>query len=63
MKVKLAQANTLNRFRFDMLNPGNVEEVILVIGDEEALHLCGRNSAIWLRYIDNRQIEIRKDIH
>jgi len=62
MKVELAQTDALDRFRFDVFNARDVEKVILVIRNQEALHLRRTYATVRLGDIDHRQIEIRKDI-
>ena len=56
MKRELHQTNVLDGFRFHGLNPGDVQEVILVVVDEIAFHLRGRHAAEGLRHVDNRQV-------
>ncbi|MCG3163611.1 MAG: hypothetical protein JMDDDDMK_05050 [Acidobacteria bacterium] len=63
MKEEFEQRDVLNRTRFDVLDAGDVEEVIFVIRSEKALHLRRIHSAVRLRDVDHRQIEIRKDVH
>src|SRR5439155_16467359 len=63
MKIELAETCALNRFRLDVLNAGDIEEVIFVIRNEEAFHLRRIHAAVWLGHVDNGQIEIRKDVH
>jgi hypothetical protein len=41
----------------------DVEEMILVVIDEEALHLRRLHPAVRLRDVDHRQIEVREDVH
>ena len=63
MKVELDQTDILDGFRFHMLNARNVEKVVLIIGDEISLHLRRIHSAIGLRYINHRKIEVGENIH
>lgn len=46
-----------------MLDACNVEEVVLVVGDEIAFHLSRVHTAVRLRHIDDRQVQIRKNAH
>src|SRR4030095_12667644 len=63
MEEELEQRDVLDRARFDMLNAGDVEEVILVIRREKALHLRRVHPAVRLRDVDHRQIEVREDVY
>ncbi len=45
------------------MNAGDVEEVILVIIGEQALHLPGVHPAVRLRHINDGQIEGGKDVY
>ncbi len=40
--------------RLDVLNAGDVEEVVLVVVGKKALHLAGIHAAIGLRDVDLR---------
>src|SRR6266853_5393748 len=62
MKRQLQQADVLDGFRFHSLYAGDVEEVILVVVDKVPFHLRGRYSAVRLRHIDHRQIQVRENI-
>src|SRR5437763_11336095 len=63
MEEEFDQSDALNGFRFDVLDARDVEEVILVPRNDEALHLRRIYAAVGLRDVDHRQIEIWKDIH
>ena len=62
MKRQLQERHVLNRLRFDALDAADVEEVVLVVVREMAFHLRGAHAAVGLRDIDDRQIEVRKDV-
>ncbi len=63
MEEEFDEPDILNGFRFDVLDACDVEEVILVVRDQVALHLRRVHPAIGLRDVDHRQVEIRKDVH
>src|SRR5215470_5375531 len=62
MECQLQQPYILNSFRLNRLNAGDVEEVIFVVVDEISLHLRWRHPAVWLRHVDYRQVQVRKNI-
>jgi hypothetical protein len=51
-----------NRLRFDVLDPGHVEEVVLVVIGDEPLHLCGIHASVRLRDVNHRRAQVREDI-
>src|SRR6266404_5218784 len=63
MKYQFQQSHVLNGFGFDGLNPRDVQEMIFVVVDEIPFHLRWRHPTKRLRYIDNRQVQIRKYIN
>ena len=48
------------RLRFDALDAVDVEEVVLVVVGDVALHLRRAHAAVRLRDVDHRQIEMGK---
>ena len=52
----------LDRLCLYALNAIDVEEVVLVVVRDKSFHLLRTHAAVWLRNIDDRQIEVRKDI-
>ena len=56
------QGGALNAFAFDVIDAGDVEEVILVVVSEVAFHLRGIHAAVGLRYIDGRVADLGEDI-
>ncbi len=54
MELELDQPDALDRFAFDMLDAGDVEEVVLIIVDDEPFHLR--------RDIQDGHPEIREDV-
>src|SRR5258708_1375017 len=62
MEEKLDQADVLDRLRLDVLDPADVEEVILVVEDEIAFHLRGVHAAVGLGDVDDGQVEFGKDV-
>ena len=62
MKLQLDERRALDRLRFDVLDAGDVEEVILVIVGEVTLHLRRVHAAVRLRDVDRGNAERRKNI-
>ena len=62
MERQLQQAGVLDRLRLDALDAVDVEEVVLVVVDEIPLHLRRAHAAVRLRDVDDRQIQIGKDV-
>src|SRR3984893_10206148 len=52
MELELDQRYALDRFAFDMLDAGNIEEMVFVIVDDEPFHLRRIKAAIGLRDVD-----------
>ena len=57
------ERHTLNVLGLDVLDAGDVEEVILVVVGEIAFHLGGIHAAIGLGNIDGGRAQLRKDVH
>jgi len=62
MELELDQRYALDRFAFDMLDAGDVEEMVFVIVDDEPFHLRRIKAAIRLRDVNGWHPEIREDI-
>jgi hypothetical protein len=62
IELQLDDRGALDRLRFDVLDACDVEEVIFVVVGKETLHLRGIHAAIWLRDVDRRDAERRKDV-
>src|SRR5258705_4143732 len=62
MELELDQPDALDRFAFDMLDAGDVEEVVLIIVDDEPFHLRRVHAAVWLGHIQDGHPEIREDV-
>ena len=62
MENKFQQTYVLNGLRLNRLNAGDIEEVIFVVVDEIPFHLRRRHSPERLRYINDRQVQVRKNI-
>src|SRR5262249_26375164 len=58
----LQQRYVLDRFRFDVLDAGDVEEVVLVVIGDESLHLRRVHAAVRLRDVDHRQVQVGEDV-
>ncbi len=62
MEGKAEESGSLNRLRLHALDSVDVQEVILVVIRDEPLHLLRTHASVWLRYVDDRQIEVGEDI-
>ena len=62
LEVQPDQADVLNRLGLDVVNPGDVEEVILVVVDEITFHLRRVHAAVGLRDDDHREIQVRENV-
>ena len=62
MELELDQPYALDRFAFDMLDAGDVEEVVLVIVDDEPFHLRRVHAAVRLGHVQDGHPEIREDV-
>jgi hypothetical protein len=62
MEHEFHQCGALDALAFDVVNAGDVEEVILIIVGEKAFHLCRVHPAIGLRDIDGRIAHLREDV-
>jgi hypothetical protein len=62
MKAKSQERGTLDRLRFDALDAVDVEEVVLVIIRDEALHLLRAHASVRLRDVNRRRVEVGKDV-
>ena len=54
MKLKLHDRGSLDVFRLHMLDPRDVEEMVLVVVGQVAFHLRRIHAAIRLRDVDRR---------
>ena len=62
VKLQLHQARALNGLGFHMLDAGDVQEMILVVVSEVALHLGRVHAAERLRDVDGGNAERWKDV-
>ena len=62
MELELDQRDALDRLAFDMLDPGDVEEVVLVIVGDEPFHLRRVEPAVRLRHIQHGHPQVREDV-
>src|SRR3977135_531911 len=60
--MELDQPDALDRFAFDMLDAGDVEEVVLIIVDDEAFHLRRVHPAVRLGHIQHGHPQIWEDV-
>ena len=63
LKRQLYQPHVLNGLRFDRLNSRDVKEMIFVVVNEVAFHLCWGHTPEWLRHINHRQVQVGKNVH
>src|SRR5262249_12486572 len=62
VELELHQRRSLNRFRFNVLNPGEVKKVIFEEIDEIPFHLGRVHSAVSLRHINCWKVELRENV-
>jgi hypothetical protein len=62
VEEELHQGHALDVPRLDVVDAGDVEEVILVVVGEQSLHLCGVHAAVGLGHVDDREVEIGEDV-
>jgi hypothetical protein len=48
--------------RFDVFDPGDVEEMVLIIVCDLAFHLSGIDSAVRLSDVNDRDAKVRQDV-
>ena len=60
---ELHQRGALDALALDVIDAGDVEEVILVVVGEVAFHLRRVHAAVRLRDVDGRIADLREDIH
>ena len=63
MKTKLQERDALDVLALNVLNPRDVEEVILEIVGEITFHLLRVHAAVGLRNVDRRRAEVWKNVH
>ena len=63
VEVQLHQGGALDVLRFDVMDAGDVEEVVFVVVGEEPFHLAGVHAAVGLGHVDDRQVERGEDVH
>src|SRR5579884_2643683 len=62
MELEFDDCRALNGFRFNMLNTGNVEEMIFVVIGQVPFHLGRVHSAVRLRDVNRRNAECGKNV-
>jgi hypothetical protein len=62
MELELDEPYALDRLAFDMLDAGDVEEVVLVVVDDEPFHLRRVHAAIRLCHIQHGHPQIWEDV-
>ena len=62
VELELHHRGALDVLRFDVLNAGDVQEVVFVIEGEEAFHLRGVHAAERLGDVDRRDVQGREDV-
>jgi hypothetical protein len=62
MELQLDERDALDRLAFDVLDAGDVEEVVLVVVGDEPFHLRRIQATVRLRHVQYRDPQIREDI-
>src|SRR5882757_1219428 len=62
MELELDQPDALDRFAFDMLDAGDVKEVVFIVVDDEPFHLRRVHAAVRLGHIQDGHPKIREDV-
>jgi hypothetical protein len=62
MEVELHDRHSLHILGFDVVNPADVQEVVLVIVRQQAFHLRRVHPAVGLADVDDRQVQVREDV-
>src|SRR5436305_13149287 len=62
MERESEQSRALDRLRFDALDAIDIKEVVLVVIRNEAFHLLRTHAAVRLSYVDDRNVQIGKNI-
>ena len=62
MELELDERNALDRFAFDVLDAGDVEEVVLVVVRDKPFHLRWVQAAVRLGHIQHGHPQIREDV-
>ncbi len=62
VEVELHHRHALNVSALDVMDPVDVEEVVLVIVGEEPLHLSRVHAAVGLADVDDGEVQIGKDV-
>src|SRR5207253_11399892 len=62
-EVELQHRHALDRLRVDVLDAVDVEEVVLVEGDDLPLHLARGQPSEWLHNVEHGHSEVREDVY
>src|SRR4029077_8391212 len=62
VEVELHQGHALDVLRLDVVDAGDVEEVVLVVVGQEPLHLLRVQAAVGLGHVDDRRVQVGKDV-
>jgi hypothetical protein len=62
MELELHQGDALDVLAFDVFDAGDVKKVILEVISEKPLHLLRIHAAVGLGDVDDRRVEIGKDV-
>src|SRR5207244_2125044 len=54
--------HALDVLRFDVVDAADVEEVVLVVVRQQPFHLSGVHAAVGLGDVDDRQVQLGKDV-
>ena len=62
VEEELHQGDALDVLRLDVVDAGDVEEVVLVVVGEEPLHLLRVHAAVGLGHVDDRGVQVGEDV-
>jgi len=63
MEKELHQGDALDVLAFDVFDAGDVQEVVLVVVGQEPFHLLRVHAAVGLGHVDDRRVQVRKNVH
>ena len=61
-KYSFIRADALDVLRFDVVDAGDVEEVVFVVVGDQPFHLGRVDAAVGLGHVDHRQVEAGEDV-
>ena len=63
MEKQLHEGDALDVLRLDVMNPRDVQKVILVVVGQEPFHLGGIHAAVRLGHINDGRVEVRENVY